>query len=57
MKRLATVSVVNGRELGDAERIREGLAGGRDVEDEERDIGVPSERRSLPIGSCGVMQE
>ena len=53
------MSVVKGRELGDAERIRAGLAGagGSEVEDEERDIGVPSERRSLPIGSCGVIQE
>lgn len=53
MKRLATVSVVKGRELGEAERIRAGLAGagGKELVEEERDIGVPSERRSLPIGS------
>lgn len=53
------MSVVNGRELGDADRIRAGLAGagGSETDDEERDMGVPSERRSLPSGSCGVMQE
>jgi hypothetical protein len=53
MKRLATVSVVKGRELGEAERMRAGQAGagGRELVEDERDMGVPSERRSLPSGS------
>jgi hypothetical protein len=52
MNRRATASVVNGRERGEEERICEGLdgTGGRLLADEERGVGVPSGRRSLPIG-------
>jgi hypothetical protein len=50
-----------GRVLGDSCRIHAEDAGGGGnagvIDDEVRDVGVPSERQSLPIGSCGVLQE
>jgi len=52
MNRLATASVFNGRELGDSWRVCVGGAvkEGSEFEGENPVTGVPSERRSLPMG-------